>query len=203
MFNGKYLFHVHTSHTDGKLKVQDYFDFAEKGGYEKIIFLEHIRHDLDYDVGRFSQEIAECSDKYGILGILGFETKILPDGRLDIRSNHLEIAQVIGVAEHGFPDDINILTHAFYNVIAAATQLLPSTHVVWVHPGLWFKKRNLLDKNLSLYKDMLMHAQDHGIKIEHNLRYKLIPPMLIDWIDPQQLVIGQDAHSLADLPTDD
>jgi hypothetical protein len=51
-FTGRYLFHLHTTYTDGKVAVPQYFDLAQRTRLDRLIFLEHIRAQPGYDVGR-------------------------------------------------------------------------------------------------------------------------------------------------------
>lgn len=192
----KYLFHLHTDFTDGKLSVRDYFEFAHKRGIERLIFLEHIRRALSYNIRKFIAEIGRCSDTYEIVGVVGFEAKILPSGKLDIDPEHLELAQFIGVAEHGFPDDVKMLVEAFEAVLDFYPGQYTDKQFVWVHPGLWFRQRNLLLH--PVYWEMLAKAGRYPIWIEHNLRYEL-PCKGVPIPQSARAIVGLDAHTLGDL----
>src|ERR1035437_6033754 len=102
MFSGSYLFHLHTRYTDGALSPNEYFEFAQQHGYQRLIFLEHIRRSPKYDVSQFISEIRECESRFEVAATIGFEAKVLPGGDLDISDEHLKLAQVVGIAEHGF-----------------------------------------------------------------------------------------------------
>jgi len=147
------LFHLHTDFTDGKLSVKEYFEFARKHGIERLIFLEHIRREPTYDVNQFVFEVSHYTELYGIEGVVGFEAKLLPHGELNVRREHVELAEFIGIAEHGFPDDVNQLVKAFQSVLSFYPREYPDKQFVWVHPGLWFKRRDAL--NHPAYRQML------------------------------------------------
>ena len=103
-FRGRYLFHFHTQHTDGKLTGRDYFDWAQAHGVQSLLFLEHVRREASYDVPAFVEEVKELEQQFGIRAGVGFETKLLPDGTLDITPEHCALAEIVGIAEHGFPN---------------------------------------------------------------------------------------------------
>ena len=121
IFVGRYLFHVHTPYTDGEISVAGYFDHARRLGFDHIIFLEHIRREPKYDVAAFAEEVRRTSHERGIRATLGFEAKLLPAGRLDISDEHIAIAEVVGIAEHSFPDDFALLRTAFETVVTDLT----------------------------------------------------------------------------------
>lgn len=195
-FSGRSLFHLHTDFTDGKLSVGQYFEFARKHGIERLIFLEHIRREPTYDVNRFAFEVSHYAGLYGIEGIVGFEAKLLPHGELDIRREHLEVADFIGIAEHAFPDDVNLLVQAFQSVLDLYVSEYPAKQFVWVHPGLWFKRRGSL--NHPAYRQMLDLARRSPVWIERNLRYDLPSRQLVGY-EPEHVVVGIDSHSAEDL----
>jgi histidinol phosphatase-like PHP family hydrolase len=151
IFNCKYLFHIHTVHTDGFLSVRDYFDFAGSVGIERVIFLEHIRRRPTYDTAEFARQVRECSAASGIPACVGFEAKLLADGRLDIAPEAIELADVIGIAEHGFPPDFTLLRDAFSRAVEDCRDLVYCKEIVWAHPGLWLKKDNLINIYINNY----------------------------------------------------
>src|SRR5215510_3820316 len=126
MFTGRYLFHLHTPLTDGHITVQQYFDYAAREAVEQLIFLEHIRRQPNYSVEEFIAEIKTCVETFAIPARIGFEVKLLPNGNLDISEEHIEIAEVIGIAEHGFPPDFDLLTRSFYQSIDNYQSLIGS-----------------------------------------------------------------------------
>lgn len=195
-FVGRYLFHLHTTYTDGKATVAEYFEWGQRAGVERLIFLEHIRANPSYDVQQFVAEVKACSSECGLPALVGFEAKLLPGGALDIRAEHVALADLLGLAEHSFPGEF-ALWHASVRAALAncASQERP---VVWVHPGLWLQKRGLLAAQDLAYRDLLAEAHALGLKVEWNLRYGLVPPALRGALPPESLVIGADAHRLAD-----
>lgn len=192
----KYLFHLHTDFTDGELSIQKYFQFAKKSGIELLIFLEHITRNPSYDVRQFIAEIYRCSEIYEIVGVVGFEAKILPSGKLDIDPQHLALAQFVGIAEHSFPDDARMLVEAFEAVLDFYPQQYTDKHFVWVHPGLWFKRRNIISH--PAYREMLTRAGRFPVWIERNLRYEL-PLEDVSISQSWRTIVGLDAHTLTDL----
>jgi histidinol phosphatase-like PHP family hydrolase len=198
-FRGKYLFHVHTRATDGRLCVRDYFEYAERSGVDQIIFLEHIRKQASYDVASWVAEIQQCALTCGVRASVGFEAKLLANGTLDISEKHLALAEVIGIAEHGFPNGPECLESAFLRVINSYPSVLPNKFFVWVHPGLSLQKRGVAPHLSSVHLSMLDRAQEAGVLIEHNLRYGLVGNELLHRIAMDRLVVGVDAHSLQDL----
>ncbi len=199
IFTGNYLFHLHTTYTDAVITIQQYFEFAIKVGIEKLIFLEHIRRLPSYSVDSFRSKIKSFSDEYGISSFVGFEAKLLPSGDLDISKEHFEVADVIGIAEHGFMPDLTVLRKSLQRAINICQPHTKSKEIVWLHPGLTLKKCNLLLAENNLYIDMLLYATERGIKIERNLKHDLISRKEISKIDINYIVIGVDAHYMADL----
>jgi len=197
LFSGSYLFHLHTNYTDGKASVEDYFSVAKRLKVSKLIFLEHIRKDPLYDVDAFVREVRVMSEREEVEAAVGFEAKILSSGELDIDSEHLALADVIGIAEHGFPNDEVLFLEAWQAVIAQMRTV--SIPKVWVHPGLFFRKNRLLKECWELYFEMLQQVREEGIFIEYNHRYQLLPKELIEEDSLQPIIFGVDAHRLEDL----
>jgi putative hydrolase len=198
-FQGRYLFHFHTRQTDGKLAVRDYFDWAQAQGVQSLLFLEHIRRQVSYDVSAWVEEVKELRQRSGVKACIGFEAKLLPDGTLDISEEHCELAEIVGIAEHGFPDDVALLKAAFRRVVKVLPEQFPHCCFVWVHPGLWFKKRGIDRSSSTACLSMLQQAQESGVFVERNLRYGLLDEALLDRIAPELLVLGADAHTAEDL----
>ena len=194
-----YLFHVHTPYTDGRLTVGEYVDFAHRAGADTLVFLEHIRREPRYDVARFCEEVRFAGESGAIRTVLGFEAKLLPDGTLDIRNELLSKAAVIGIAEHSFPDDPDLLRQAFLKVVERYPRRWPKVGFVWVHPGLWYLKRGLLARKDERYREMLAAAQAAGILVEQSLRWGVVDPTTAASLPPEAIVIGADAHTLFDL----
>lgn len=198
-FQGRYLFHFHTQRTDGKLTAQDYFDWAQVQGVESLLFLEHVRRQASYDVPAFVEEIKELEQRFGIRASIGFETKLLPDGTLDISPEHCALAEIVGIAEHGFPNDVGLLQTAFQRALNTLPERLPDCCLVWVHPGLWFKKRSIERSTSTACLSMLEQAVGSGVFVERNLRYGLLDEALLPTISEELLVLGADAHTTKDL----
>lgn len=191
-----YWFHLHTHYTDGVLSVEDYFKMAKIRGIEELIFLEHIRRKPSYDVEEFVEIVKNNAKKYQIHSRVGFEAKIIEDGTLDISDEHLELSEIIGIAEHGFPSNSALFLSAWKKAMDFAKDLLPKKEVVWVHPGLFFRKNRLLISHQQEYHHMLNYALDQGIQLEYNLKYKLF-----ETPNHQKIpyVLGIDAHRESDI----
>jgi len=199
IFQGRYLFHVHTWATDGKLNVDDYFRFARDRGIDRIIFLEHIRRVPTYDVDAYVTAVKAGSHEFGVSALAGFETKILPDGSLDIDEKHANAAEALGIAEHSFAGDSDQLAGALTACFLRYDRLRAVRGLVWVHPGLYFKKHGLLEKERSRYRDLLNQAVQAGVPPERNMRYDLVSQPVFAELDPACRVVGADAHSADDL----
>jgi histidinol phosphatase-like PHP family hydrolase len=197
-FTGRYLFHLHTTYTDGHVPVRDYFALALRKGLDRLIFLEHIRAQPRYDVSQFITEVRSCAAEFGVEALVGFEAKLLPGGGLDISEEHAAQAEVLGLAEHGFPGDYALWRSSLCRALESCATTYADKPVVWVHPGLWLKKQGLLQSNEPDYRALVAHAQDLGIKVEWNLRYGLLPPQLHEAVRAESLVRGADAHRLDD-----
>lgn len=201
LFRGRYIFHIHTRYTDGKLDVRDYFEFAKARGAERLLFLEHIRRTPTYDVARYLGEVRENAERYGIATRVGFEAKHLPEGRLDISDEHLAAADLIGVAEHGYPPEatFEMWRDSFLSLLDALSPLTSEKPFVWVHPGLWLKKRKALEQKRSDYIELLRTAERKGFWVEGNMRYGLLPDSVEGEVPSAGIVRGVDAHSSAEL----
>jgi putative hydrolase len=200
-FQGRYLFHFHTQRTDGKLTPQNYFEWAQTQRVQSLLFLEHVRAKASYDVPAFVEEIKELEQRFGIKAGIGFEAKLLPDGTLDISTEHCRLAEIVGIAEHGFPNDVELLQRAFQRAVSKLPEQFPDCCLVWVHPGLWFKKRGIERSTSNACLSMLQQAQESGIFVERNLRYGLLDEALLPAISQGLLVLGADAHTAEDLST--
>lgn len=199
LFHGRYLFHFHTRATDGHLEVADYFSWALEHGYEKLIFLEHIRRNPSYDVDAFIGSVEEMSQRTGIAAVAGFEAKVLPDGGLDIDERHVRRAGALGIAEHGFKADLDTLERALADCFTRYDRLREAGALVWVHPGLWLKKHSLMERERSRYLVLLERARAAGVPVERNMRYDLTPEEIFAQVPERWRVAGVDAHSAADL----
>lgn len=199
VFAGRYFFHFHTLVTDGKLSLDAYFSFAAAQA-TRLVFLEHIRRQPTYDVKKFAADIRAASEKWQVDAALGFETKLLPTGALDISEEHFGLAQVIGIAEHGFPKDLDLLSEVMQGTFPRYRSFAPEKTFVWVHPGTTFRKLNLDPSPQPVYAEMIRCACANGVLLERNLRYGLMPQSLIDEMHlDDRVVLGADAHNRADL----
>lgn len=197
-FTGRYLFHLHTTYTDGQVKVAEYFAYGVQNGLDRLIFLEHIRAQPRYDVGQFCADVRACAAEFGLPALVGFEAKLLPGGALDISDEHAAQAEVLGLAEHGFPGDYALWRSSLCKALERYAAIYPDKPVVWVHPGLWLKKQGLIQSHELDYRSLVAYAQDLGVKVEWNRRYGLLPPHLHVAVRPENLVQGADAHRLED-----
>jgi putative hydrolase len=199
LFSGRYLFHFHTRLTDGHLSIVDYFRFAAQARVDRLIFLEHIRREPTYDVPQFARSVRGLSASLGIPAAIGFEAKLLPDGSLDIDDAHLALADVIGIAEHRFPPDLSALENALAQCVNHYRRLAPSVPLVWVHPGLTFRKLGFEPREHSAYAALLSWAGEVHLPVEQNLRYGLVSEQLIRDFALPSVVLGADAHTSDDL----
>jgi histidinol phosphatase-like PHP family hydrolase len=199
IFEGRYLFHLHTTLTDSKVSIVEYFESALRHGFTRLIFLEHVRREASYDTTKFFERIRECESQFSVPTSIGFETKLLPSGALDIDNRDLNRADVIGIAEHGFPNDFELYESAIKKAFSTYTPHTLNKPVVWVHPGLWFKKNRVMHERKNEYASLLGLAQSNGLRIERNLRYLLLPDEFVCLCSPTALVIGADSHKLEDI----
>lgn len=197
-FEGKYLFHLHTDWTDGEVSIEDYFQFAKKAGVSQILFLEHIRYNPQYDVQKFVLKVRQMGGKYDVQTYVGFEAKIMLNGFLDCADEFFEMADIIGLAEHGFSGGFSEYQNAFDLALSRYCSFAAEKPLIWVHPGALLKKWKLLEKERLAYISMLKKAIDYGLRIERNIRYDLIPFELVK-LAGRSLVLGLDAHKHADL----
>ncbi len=197
LFRGRVLFHCHTDLTDGRPTVEDYVRHAAEHGLDRVVFLEHIRRAPSYDVPAFAADVRAWGERLGVPTAVGFEAKVLPGGGLDIDDAHLALADVVGIAEHGFPDDADVWEASLRRAFAEHGR--GGRVAVWVHPGLWLKKTRRLESHRAVYLDLLAAAQDAGVFVEQNARYGLIADDFAARVRADRFVRGVDAHRLADV----
>lgn len=197
LFQGRYLFHFHTTLTDGRLELEDYFSFAKKHEINQLITLEHIRKTPGYDPESFASDLKKHSEKWGIDSFLGFEAKIMPDATINIDEELLEKCDVIGIAEHAFPDDAALYRDVLEKIFCSYPKKFPHIQFVWVHPGLWGQKKKMID--LDNHFKFFQLAIENNILVENNLRYHLPSQSVLDKLPDGSKVIGADAHSAQDL----
>lgn len=192
LLGDRYLFHLHTRYTDGKLDAVDYFRFAAEHQVKSIFFTEHVRKELKYSFEEFVSEIRETEKKFpGISGYIGAEAKVLPGGDLDIDQKTFEQLDVLCFACHGFPDDVELYFESFRQLFS--DDRWKSVPRVFVHPGRYLKKRDWLTENNTMRLHQLLEfAMEEGIFIEDNKREHL--PPTIDKIPVSMQVVGYDIH---------
>jgi histidinol phosphatase-like PHP family hydrolase len=193
-----YIFHIHTNYTDGKSSVIDYFEFAFKNNNKVIIFTEHVRKNLGYDFDGFVKEIKEANEFYPQISVfIGCEAKLLPGGDLDIPLEILANVDVICFACHSFPKDLELYKFSLRKLFLDDKW---RNHIrVWVHPGRFLKKLQILDRNLYILQELIEFAISEGVFIEKNLREKLPPIEIIKNIPNDNIILGYDAHSINEL----
>jgi histidinol phosphatase-like PHP family hydrolase len=195
VFGRRYLFHVHSQFADGSASVEDYLRLAQAHDLETVTILEHARRIPSYSVQRYADTIRETSNRLGIRALVGFEVKLDSDGSLDINDETLALADVVGLAVHKFPNDFMMFMKAFSSVLRLCSDKIR----VWVHPGLWFVRRGILEEKFLVYTAMLNIAVSEGWFIEYNLKYNLIPRSWRKLVHRSKLVTGVDAHSIDDV----
>ncbi len=196
--NGKYLFHFHTDYTDGSSKVEDYFEYASLRKYEAIIFTEHVRKHISYNFDDFLQEIQAVKRRFpDIKTFVGVEAKVLPGGGLDISAEILSRIQVICFACHSFPKDVELYRESLKMLFADEKW---SRYIrVWVHPGRFLKRQELLDSSVETIMDLTAFAERQEIYIEKNIREGLPPGIVLHNISSERILTGYDAHSVGEL----
>ncbi len=189
-------FHLHTSHTDGNLTVKEIFELAQSEGIQQLYFLEHIRRSPTYSPEQLIEEVHRESDNFEIRADVGFEAKLLPDGTLDISEKDLQLASYVGVAEHAFPPDLSLFSEAWRQFLHSVESLIQELPVIWVHPGLFFRKNRLLEENRDELLEMHLYASSRGILLERNLRYNLMDPSFAGRLPH---LLGLDLHKREDI----
>jgi len=193
-----YIFHFHTNYTDGLCDVFSYFEYANKNKINLLIFTEHVRQSLNYNFDSFIQDINYGEKKFpNIHTLIGCEAKILPGGSLDIPLNIISKIDLICFACHSFPSNLELYKSSLEYLFKSNEW--SNFLRVWVHPGRFLKKLNIIDKNLNILKELINIAVSNDIFIELNLKEKLPPYCLIESIEPSKLITGYDAHSIEDI----
>jgi len=193
-----YIFHIHTDYTDGISSVNDYFEYASQNNINVIIFTEHVRRNLRYDFDTFVEDVRDKNRGFTkIQTFIGCEAKLLPGGDLDIPINILSKINVICFACHSFPQDLELYRLSFKKLFA--DNQWKSYIRIWVHPGRFLQKLNILDKNLKTLEELVNVALSEGILIEKNLREALPPIEILEKIPYDNIVLGYDAHSVDEL----
>ena len=193
-----YLFHLHTNYTDGLNSIEDYFRYASKNKFETIVFTEHVRKKISYNFEDYFSEIRRTETKFeNVNAIVGVESKIFPDGSIDIPESILPMIDLLCFACHSFPDDITLYEEAFKEVFVDAKW--KSFIRVWVHPGRYLQRIGLTKHNTDIFHGLLNTAVDEGVFIENNLKQVVLLRNIIESIPSESLVVGHDAHSVSEL----
>ena len=193
-----YLFHLHTNYTDGLNSIEDYFRYASKNKFETIVFTEHVRRKISYNFDDYLSEIRRIETKFeNVNTIVGVESKIFPDGSIDIPESILPMIDLLCFACHSFPDDITLYEEAFKEVFVDAKW--KSFIRVWVHPGRYLQRIGLTKHNTDIFHGLLNTAVGEGVFIENNLKQVVLLRNIIESIPSESLVVGHDAHSVSEL----
>ena len=193
-----YLFHLHTNYTDGLNSIEDYFRYASKNKFETIVFTEHVRKKISYNFEDYFSEIRRIETKFeNVNAIVGVESKIFPDGSIDIPDSILPMIDLLCFACHSFPDDITLYEEAFKEVFVDAKW--KSFIRVWVHPGRYLQRIGLTKHNTDIFHGLLNTAVGEGVFIENNLKQVVLLRNIIESIPSESLVVGHDAHSVSEL----
>jgi len=194
-FDKRCLFHLHTNYTDGEMNVENYFTYAKKYNYTSLVFLEHIRKHPSYDTQKYIAEIRHHEKRTGIKAFAGFEASLRKDGSLDISEKDIKRCDVLGMAEHRLPNELG----GYLRALTIAIQQWKDIPRVWLHPGMWFQKRKILNEKFLVYRKMLNLAVEEGWLIEHNIKYDLIPYKMKGIVPSKHLITGVDSHKITDL----
>jgi len=196
--NESYIFHIHTNYTDGLSKVNDYFEYASKNNINVIIFTEHVRKKLNYNFDSFIEDIRHNNRKFPkIKTFIGCEAKLLPGGILDIPMNIIYKIHVICFACHSFLQDLELYSLSFMKLFA--NDEWKDYVRVWVHPGRFLKKLNILNENLKTLQELVNIALSNDVLIEKNLKEDLPPLEIIESVPFDRVILGYDAHSIDEL----
>ena len=196
--NESYLFHLHTNYTDGLNSIEDYFSYSSRNKIKTIVFTEHVRKKISYNFEDYFSEIRRTETKFeNVNAIVGVESKIFPDGSIDIPDSILPMIDLLCFACHSFPDDITLYEEAFKEVFVDAKW--KSFIRVWVHPGRYLQRIGLTKHNTDIFHGLLNTAVDEGVYIENNLKQVVLLRNIIESIPSESLVVGHDAHSVSEL----
>jgi histidinol phosphatase-like PHP family hydrolase len=150
---------------------------------------------MSYDFDNFLAQIENARQKFPNIGIwVGAEAKVLPNGRLDIPDDITREIEIICFACHSLQKNIPLYEELLKQVFS---DIRWKEHVrVWVHPGNFLKRFELLDSHFSLLSELVSFAIAEGVFVEYNLRYDLPPVSITKRIPLLSLVKGLDAHSV-------
>lgn len=186
--------HIHTNYTDGDNSIDAYCEKAMELGIPLIAFTEHVRQKLNYDFDAFLEEIDNAREQYDLIILSGCETKVFPDGSLDVDENILKQVDYPIYAFHSFPK--NIIT--YLNVLHA---VMKNPHVnTWAHP-IEYLERNEFNIPKDELTRLFKALRDNEVLLELNIKYGALPD---EWIDLARrykvdIVRGSDIHRVKDM----
>jgi len=189
----RYLSHFHTTYTDGKLSIENYFEFCNENNIKYLIFSEHVRKKLNYDFIKYCKEVNQIAKKFTKVNFLmGAEAKFLPSNELDLNNTILENIDVLFFACHGFPNDIKL----FNDVVKTQFRNPKYNNVIkiWAHPGRFFKKHPLKNETTTM-KNLINIAQENQVFLERNKKDNLIKKEYLKYVDKKNIIIGHDIHT--------
>lgn len=191
---GHYLFHFHTDWTDGKSSLPEYCEAARGLGFQSIIILEHIRKETSYDFATFLELVEQQRRMWDLGIVVGVEAKVLEDGTVDMPEAAGSHIEVLGIAEHSFGGDANVLAEALCQAFRHYSK--GNLACVWVHPGLKLLRKFKAER---AFEEVLEVALSNRVFIEHNLRYDLPPSWVLSRVPQSSVVVGLDAHSVEEV----
>ncbi len=183
--------HIHTNYTDGKNSVYECCQKAAEVGIPLVAFTEHVKKHLDYDFCSFLNDIDKAKEEFDLIILSGCETKVLPNGDLDVNDDILKEIDYPIFAFHSFPADVGIYFDSLKSV-------LKNKYVnTWAHPGAFLKKKGLQipDDQLVIILNLMSKQK---ILLEINCKYDVPSAKWIDLAKMSDicLVRGSDVHNI-------
>jgi histidinol phosphatase-like PHP family hydrolase len=189
LINLKEDYHIHTNyndHSSSDLTIENVIKQAELKQLELIALTEHVRKTSDW-VYSYIDEISKFKENTKVKVIIGFEAKILQDGKIDCREDISQNYFIIASFHTKYYDKI-VWTNALKKVIE-------NKYVnVIGHLG----PESSFDLNNQEIEEIAKFINKHDKIIELNAKYKL---PLENWIkifvnNGVKFHLGSDAHSL-------
>ena len=189
MINLKEDYHIHTNyndHSSSDLTIGNIIKQAELKQLKLIALTEHIRRTSDW-VYSYINEISKFKENTKVKVVIGFEAKILQDGKIDCREDISRDYFIIASFHTKYYDKIvwtnalkKIIENKYVNVIG--------------HLG----PESSFDLNNQEIEEIAKLINKHDKIIELNAKYKL---PLENWIkiflkNGVNFHLGSDAHSL-------
>jgi len=186
--------HVHTRYTDGQNSVDEIVNEAVKRNIPLIAFTEHVRAKLEYSFDELVCDVERARKKYSLPVLVGCESKVLPDGSLDVSAEVLKKCQIVLIAFHSFP--LELETYLFALEVSLKNPVVD----VWAHPGLFLQKKNL-SINQEQINNIIQWCKQGRTAIEHNKRYRLPKKNWLSLFIKQgiPLLNGSDIHAAHEL----